>query len=121
LEIKDIVIKEIFPIEKFNFNKFSEENSTCFTGSPIQHPYEDDKFILICDPLSDHTQFIEFSKSDMIFLEELQSIVTNKGENVTITKVWIKSGSLALRYEPFIVGKTKDYFGGFNKLTKKIT
>lgn len=59
LERKELIKQNLFPIEKFDFNKLSEHNCISFTGSLIQHPYEEDKFILICDPLSDHTQFIE--------------------------------------------------------------
>jgi hypothetical protein len=95
-------------MEKFDFSKFSSDNSVSFTGSPIQHPNEIEKFILICDPLSDHTDFIEFYKTDLIYVEELPSISTKNGENIVISKIWIKAGSLALKFEPFIVTKTKD-------------
>lgn len=108
METKALTLKNIFPVEKFDFTKFSEKNSVCFTGSIIQHPYEEDKFILICDPLSEHTQFIEFSKNDLVYIEYLPSLTTKNGESVVINKIWIKEGSLALKFEPFIVGKTRD-------------
>jgi len=95
--------------------KFSKDNAISFTGSAIQHPYEDDKFVLICDPLSDHTEFIEFFKVDLIFMEEVESISLKGGENVIITKVWIKSGALALKVHPFIVSRTTQYMGRFSK------
>jgi hypothetical protein len=105
----ELIIEEIFPVEKFDFSKLNEENSVVFTGSPLQHPYEDEKFILILDPLSEHTQFIEFSKVDLVYVEELPSIISKKGENIMYSKIWIKNGALALKVDPFIVGKTRDF------------
>ena len=105
---KDLVRKNIFPIEKYDYSKFSSDNCISFTGSPMQHPYDTSKFMLICDPLSDHTEFIEFSKSDLVFIEELPSISVKNGENIIISKIWIKIGAMALRFEPFVVAKTKD-------------
>jgi hypothetical protein len=104
---KDLIKKNLFPVEKFDFSQFSSE-SVSFTGSPTQHPNEINKFILICDPLSDHTEFIEFYKNDLIYIEELPSMSSKNGENIVISKIWIKAGALALRFEPFIVSKTKD-------------
>ena len=98
----------IFPIAKYNYKNFSKENCVAFTGTPVQHPYENDKFILITNPLSEHTSFFEFHKSDVISLEDLSNILSTKGESIHMTKIWIKQGVIALRYEPFIVGKTKD-------------
>jgi len=97
---------EILSITKYDSLKFSEKNSVSFSGSPIQHPYDNEKFILICDPLSDHTEFLEFSKTDVVKLEDLTSITTKKGESVRLIKIWIKEGVVALKYQPFIVGKT---------------
>lgn len=110
-----LINNNLFPVEKFDMSKFSKENTVSFTGSAMQHPYEDDKFVLICDPISDHTEFIEFFKSDLVFIEEIESISTNKGESVIITRVWIKSGALALKVHPFVVTKTTQYIGRFGK------
>jgi hypothetical protein len=106
----DLIIKKIFPVEKFDFSKFSSDNCVSFTGSPMQHPSDNSKFLLICDPLSDHTDFIEFTKSDLVYIEELPSISTKNGENVIFSKIWIKIGAMALRFEPFIVARTKESF-----------
>ena len=108
MSIKAIIKQNILPIEKYSFDKFSKDNAALFIGSPIKHPYEDDKFILICEPLTDNTKFIEFQKKDLVCIEEVSAISSDEGENVTISKVWIKLGAHALRYEPFIVTKTKD-------------
>ncbi|MBP7553147.1 MAG: inorganic pyrophosphatase Ppa [Spirochaetes bacterium] len=106
--IKALIKHNILQLEKIPFSSHNDDNSALFIGSPIKHPYEDDKFILICDPLTDHAMFIEFQKSDILFMEELSSLASDDGESVTIAKVFIKLGASAIRYEPFVVTKTKD-------------
>lgn len=97
---------ELFPIEKYSAADFRKENSISFVGSPSKHPYETDKFILIIDPLSNHTDFIEFQKDDVIFIEDIPSIYSgDEGDNVSFCRVWIKKGAYALKMQPFIVDK----------------
>ena len=108
MQLNALTVKEIFPVEKFDFSKFNEKNAICFTGAITRHPFEEDKFILICDPLSEHTQFIEFSKKDLLFIEYMPSLTTKEGESIVINKLWVTIGSIAIKFEPFIVGKTRD-------------
>ncbi len=100
-----LIKMEIFPIEKFNYTKFSEDLCVNFVGSPIKHPYEDSKFILICDPLSPKTEFIEFQKEDVMYVEELPSLISEKGESIYMAKIFIKKGRIAIKYKPFVVGE----------------
>lgn len=103
---KNNLPEKFFPITKYDYDNVKKENCVSFTGSPIKHPYDEEKFILISDPLSDHTQFFEFHKKDVLFVEELSSLTTKEGESLQLTIIWIKIGVVALRYEPFVVGKT---------------
>lgn len=105
MEHKEIMKLNIFPIEKFNYVNKQEEKYTSFSGSPSKHPYEDDKFILICDPLSDHTEFLEFFKKDIISVEEQPHIQAKDGNIINMCRIWVKEGAIALRIQPFIVGK----------------
>ena len=73
----------------------------------MTHPYEKEKFILVADPLSDHTYFLEFHKADVVYAEDLSSVSTGS-ETIPMTRIWISQGVIGIRYEPFIVGKTKD-------------
>jgi len=108
--------KKLFPITKYNYSNFSKDNCVAFTGSAIQHPNNKDKFILISNPLSDHTHFYEFSKADVVSIEDLSNILSKNGESIHLTKIWIKAGVIALRYEPFVVGKTNDIIDKFSSL-----
>ena len=105
-KVKNEIVKgnyNLFPIEKYDFSKFSENNSIMFTGSPIQHPYESDKFILITDPVSDVTEFYEFYKKDLLLVEDMPSILSKKGESISISKLWIKKGVVGFKFTPFVV------------------
>ena len=78
-----------------------------FSGSPRKHPYDPDKIILVADPYSMNTLFFEFGKREIAFVEELPSIVDMDGNTVTMMRLWVKKGALALRSTPFIVGDTR--------------
>ena len=96
-------------IIKYSQNSnFSHEN-VAFTGSPRKHPYDDTKILLISDPFSSHTIFYEFKLKDISHIEELPQIVSEKGASLKLVKLWIKKGSLGLRYEPFYVEDTLNY------------
>ena len=53
--------------------------------------------------------FFEFNINDIVHVEELSSIVNEAGESLRIVKIWVKKGSLGLRYEPFVVEDTLRY------------
>ena len=74
-----------------------------FSGAPRKHPYDDSKLLLIIDPFSKHTAFYEFRISDISAVEDLPSIGTDSGENLTMVRIWVRRGSLGVRFEPFEV------------------
>lgn len=102
--------EEIMSLTKFDSSKFSEKTSVSFSGSPMPHPYDSSKFILICDPLSEHTEFLEFNKSDVTKIEDATSVTTDSGKSLRFLRVWIKEGVIAVKYHPFVVAKTKNIF-----------
>ncbi len=78
-----------------------------FTGSPRKHPYDAEKIILVADPYSTNTFYFEFEKADIAFVEELPSVVDMEGNTLTMIRIWIKKGSVAVRCTPFIAGDTR--------------
>jgi inorganic pyrophosphatase len=78
-----------------------------FTGSPRKHPYDPEKFILVADPYSTNTFYFEFEKGDIALVEELPSLVDLEGNTLTMIRIWVKKGSLAVRCTPFITGDTR--------------
>ena len=78
-----------------------------FTGSPRKHPYDAEKIILVADPYSVNTFYFEFEKADVTFVEELPSVVDMDGSTLTMIRIWVKKGSVAVRCTPFIAGDTR--------------
>lgn len=107
----EIMIKDDFlSIEKYKNAPQSDVKAIAFTGSPGRHPYEEDKFILVLNPLSDHTEFIEFNKSDIIYIEELPTISTKNKGSVSMKIIWIKEGAIAVKMTPFVIAKTSTIY-----------
>ena len=77
-----------------------------FSGLPQRHPYEPDKVILIPDPFSTHTFYYEFEAEDITYMEELPSLVDIGGRTISMARIWIEKGSIALKCSPFVVEDT---------------
>lgn len=82
----------------------SPKNGVAFVGYPQQHPAEKNKLILIYDPLGENPAILEFKIDDILFVEDLPQIVTEKGEGIPQVKLWIRRGSHGMLLEPFEVG-----------------
>jgi len=90
-----------------------EEIAVAFTGSP-KKSRDEDKVVLLNDPLSSQTFFYEFRASDIIYAEEASNLSMPDGSAVSMVRVWIKKGSTGLKIEPFHVQDTsanlKEFF-----------
>jgi inorganic pyrophosphatase len=99
-----------FPVQAYRRPKdiraLRTENVS-FAGSPRKHPYGPDKIVLVADPYSANTFYFEFEKSDIAFAEELPSIADMDGNTLTMARIWVKKGSLAVRCTPFLAGDTR--------------
>ena len=82
------------------------ETHIAYSGSPFKHPHTPDKVILVADPFSRNTFYYEFSREDIELAEDLPSIVNLENESVTMVRLWVKKGALALRCTPFRVADT---------------
>ncbi len=99
----------IFEIEKYSSHPDYSKECVAFTGAVRKHPHDPNKLILISDPFSSNTIFFEFKIDDIKHMEELPNIVSETGESLKIVKIWVKKGSLGLKYEPFVVEDTLRY------------
>jgi inorganic pyrophosphatase len=95
-----------FEIEAYKRIPNLEADHVAFTGSPRKHPSDDDKIVLIVDPFSAQTFFYEFQTDNIAGVEILPSLATAQGETVTMARVWVKKGSIAIRSTPFVVEDT---------------
>jgi inorganic pyrophosphatase len=78
-----------------------------FTGSPLKHPHDPKKVILIPDPYGSTPFYYEFKSGDITFVEKLPSIVNIEGETTTMVRFWVKKMSPGMVCTPFLVEETK--------------
>lgn len=97
---------EKFEIEKYQTPKDIRSLSKThvpYSGSPQKHPMDPEQIILIPDPYNEKSPYLEFSKKDITYVEKLANIVNLAGETVTMARIWVRKGSLAIQCVPFQV------------------
>jgi len=82
------------------------KNSVPFTGYPQQHRTDKNKLILVYDPLGEAPTILEFKLEDILYVEDVPQAVTEQGEGVPITKLWIRRGARGILLEPFEVDES---------------
>jgi inorganic pyrophosphatase len=78
-----------------------------FSGSPLKHPYDPKKVILVPDPYSSSPFYYEFKSDDITYAEKLPSIVNLEGETVTMVRFWVRKMALGVLCTPFRVAEIK--------------
>jgi len=78
-----------------------------FSGAPLKHPYDSQKVILVIDPYSTNTFYLEFNAGDISYVEDLPNLVNLDGETITMARIWVKKMSVGVRCTPFIVEETR--------------
>jgi len=99
-----------FEIETFKRPKNLKElkrTHVPFTGSPLKHPYDPQKVVLVPDPYSSSPFYYEFKSNDITFAEKLPNIVNIEGKNIAMVRFWVKKMSLGMLCTPFLVEETK--------------
>ena len=91
------------PSRPFDNIEQIKRESIPFSGSLIRHPYDDNKALLVVDPYSPNTIYYEFKKSDIFFLEKLTNMTSIDGETITMTRIWVRKNTIAIRSSPFLV------------------
>ncbi len=104
--ITSIQKAEKFEIEKYQVPKDIQSLSKThvpYTGSPRKHPMDADQILLIPDPYNENSPYLEFCKRDITHVEKLANVVNLEGETVTMARIWVKKGSVAIQCTPFLV------------------
>ncbi|MCP4344196.1 MAG: inorganic pyrophosphatase Ppa [Desulfobacterales bacterium] len=84
-----------------------QKTHVSFSGTPLRHPSDSEKLILVLDPESRNTFYYEFITGDISYMEELPNIVSLDGDTIPIVRIWVKKKSVGLRCTPFIVEDLK--------------
>jgi inorganic pyrophosphatase len=114
---------EYLPISEIaKYSKGPPSNGVPFSGYPQQHPAEKDKLILVYDPVGINPTVMEFMLSDVLYVEEVPSAVTEQGEGVPLIRLWIRKGAHGVILEPFevdepikFIQKSREFREGFLK------
>jgi len=99
----------LFEITTYKKRPNYQKDCISFVGAPRKHPYDTQKMLLIHDPFSSHTVFYEFLIEDIIAVDDLPSIATEAGDSAQTLRIWVKKGSLGLKYEPFEVAEPLNF------------
>ena len=97
-------------LQKYNTRLDREElmgRSVSFAGSPRKHPTDPGCLLLVTDPFSQHTSYYEFKSDDIVFAEEMATLVTPEGETVNMVRIWVRKGCIGLHCTPFMVEDTR--------------
>jgi hypothetical protein len=116
---KYIKAEPLNKIIKYSTHKDYMKLGVAFSGAPKKHPFDKEKLILISDPFSTHTLFYEFTVSDILHVDELPHLVTESGDSVSTMRIWVKKGSLGVKYEPFVVEDTLDFLKDLDSTHKQ--
>jgi inorganic pyrophosphatase len=117
--------------ELTRYKSGAPQNAVAFAGTLRKHPYDAEKCILLADRASSEPSspqrpgamagappagftpaILEFRKADVIGVEELASPVDEEGHPRQVLRLWVRRGSLAIRYEPFEVDEPPRFLGG---------
>lgn len=89
-------------------------DAVSFIGTLRKHPYDSEKCLLLTSgPDSsawfDEGTILEFRVADVCGADELPSPVDETGAAWNLIRLWIRKGSIGLKYEPFEVGEKPLY------------
>ena len=99
-------LSEIAKFKKAHDVRELQRSHIAYSGSPIEHPHDQSKLILVADPYSESSSHYVFRKIDISHVEELQSIVNLEGETFVMVRIWIKKRSIGVKCTPFFVEQT---------------
>jgi hypothetical protein len=96
-------------LQKYNAKIDRQELFTrfvSFSGVPRKHPNDSSRILLISDPFSLHTSYYEFIAEDIVYAEEINTVVTPDGKTATMVRIWVRRGSIGVHCTPFQVEDT---------------
>jgi hypothetical protein len=112
---------EMLPLSSIaKYTKGQPNDGIPFAGHPRVHPSEKNKLILVYDPLSEEAVVLEFKLEDILFVEEVSSVVTETGEGIPMVKLWVRRGAVGMIIEPFEVNETLQLAGKVRAVRERI-
>ena len=95
------------------------KNAIPFAGYPRQHPSDKNKLLLVYDPLGLSPTVMEFKLEDIMFVEEIPSVVTEAGEGIPLIRLWVRKGAHGVILEPFEVDSPLHFAGKSQEIRER--
>lgn len=100
------IIEEItsdHALEKYADRNRLAKEAVPYIGHPTRSAYDPDKIFLRLEPLSNNGALLEFNREDILFAENVETVVNKEGKTFQIFKIWVRIGCVGLKLEPFSV------------------
>ena len=112
---------EMLPLNGIaKYSKSQTNDGVPFAGFPRAHPSDKTKLILVNDPLGSEPVVLEFKLDDILYVEEIPSVITEEGEGVPLVKLWVKRGAVGVILEPFEVSDPVQFSGKVHALKERV-
>ncbi len=100
---KYLQMQPVYELQPYRVEHDYAEQSVPFSGTPRRHPYDAEKLVLVPYPFERERILYEFQLKDILYVEQLSSIVTERGENLPVMKLWVRLGSRAVQLTPIVI------------------
>ena len=111
---------EMLPLSGIaKYSKGHSSESVPFTGFARAHPSDKTKLILVYDPFGNESVVLEFKLDDILFVEEVPSVITEEGEGIPLVKLRVKRGAVGVILEPFEVGDPVQFTGKVHAIKER--
>jgi len=106
---------KLLPTEKFEIQAYRAPRSkgpelrkthVPFAGSPLRHPHDENKVLLVTDPHNVCVSWLEFATRDISYAEKLANVTNADGETVPMVRFWLRKGATAIRSTAFVIEET---------------
>ncbi|MCX7025365.1 MAG: hypothetical protein NT080_12250 [Spirochaetes bacterium] len=118
-------LSEILESEPFTgiqrYRSDPPQDAVAFTGTPRKHPYAPEKLLFISEPFGESPGIFEFRLSDIVSVEELPSPILENGMSYSVVRLWVRRGSVGMRYDPFEVDDPPHFYGESTLLHEKLS
>jgi len=112
---------EMLPLNGITkYAKGQPNDGVPFNGFPRAHPSDKLKLILVNDPLGAEPAVLEFKLDDILFVEEIPSVITEDGEGVPLVKLWVQRGAVGVILEPFEVSDPAHFAGKVRAVKERV-
>ena len=84
-----------------------KKHHVAFSGLLFKHPTDPEVAVLLAEPYASQTFYYEFQIADISYREEVSNVINIEAEVITITRIWVKKGTVGVRCLPFLIDEIR--------------